>query len=403
MRRTAALFALFVLAPAASTARGQTVDGVEFADWTGVTNADIGDDVASGTLLGHSVRLSGPVLSPLPGSVIDGHWPEFNTPAFTPPLPLSDTIEIRVDQSQAETYTLSFGAPVRNPVMHLGSMGSAFRFPGVPLQRLSGDSGLTVSGDTVSGVPLSGPAGLDPNGTVRLPGTFTSLTIVATYPGNLDGIPTQVGAPVPAPTVTPTPTPAPTETPSSLLPPVAGVRVTSARAAGAVSVKLPGSTTFAPLAQAASLPMGTVVDARRGTVSVRAAADAAGHVQSAMVSAGIFVIRQARARAGGLAVPDLVLRTPPGLARACAVGPRKGFVRRLSIVAKGIFRTRPAKGIVTGRNATWTVGDRCTGTLTRVKKGRVAVKAGRRTNNVTAGHSLSIKARLFAAKVHRDR
>lgn len=401
MRRTAALLALLALAPAASTARGQTVDGVEFADWTGLNNSDSGDDVASGTLLGHAIRLSGPVLSPLPGSVIDGHWPAFNTPAFTPPLALSDAIEIRVDQSQAETYTLSFGAPVTNPVMHLGSMGSAFRFPGVPLQRLSGDSGLTVSGDTVSGVPLSGPGGLDPNGTVRLPGTFTALTIVATYPGNLDGIATQVGAPVPAPAVTPTPPP--TETPSPVLPPVAGVRVTSVRAAGAVSVKLPGRTTFAPLAQAASLPVGTVVDARRGTVSIQAAADAAGHVQSAMVSAGIFVIHQSRARAGEIAVPELVLRTPPGLARACAAGPRKGFVRRLTIVAKGVFRARPAKGIVTGRNATWTVGDRCTGTLTRVKKGRVAVKAGRRTTNVRAGHSLLIKARLFAAKVHRDR
>jgi hypothetical protein len=144
--------------------------------------------------------------------------------------------------------------------------------------------------------------------------------------------------------------------------------------------------------------VGAVVDARNGTLTFRSATDGSGGVESAELAAGIFKIRQARAKGSA---PEFVLATPAGLARACAPNrrrPAKGIVRTLSVVAKGTFRTVPMRGIVTGRNATWTSSDRCDGTLTTVRRGQVSVRHGRRTIRVTAGHSYLIKARLFAAR-----
>jgi hypothetical protein len=71
--------------------------------------------------------------------------------------------------------------------------------------------------------------------------------------------------------------------------------------------------------------------------------------------------------------------------------------------AKGTFRTVPAKGIVTGRNATWTTTDSCDGTLTTVRKGQVTLRVGRRTLRLRAGHRYKIAARLFGARTLRDR
>ena len=54
---------------------------------------------------------------------------------------------------------------------------------------------------------------------------------------------------------------------------------------------------------------------------------------------------------------------------------------------------------MTGRNATWTSEDRCDGTLTRVRRGRVSVRAARRTVTVRAGRAYLVKARLFGARI----
>src|SRR5262249_52900112 len=120
-------------------------------------------------------------------------------------------------------------------------------------------------------------------------------------------------------------------------------------------------------------------------------------------SAGIFRIKQAQARGTATVATDLVLATPAGKAKACASSkaPKKGVVRSLTVVAKGLFRAVPAKGLVTAKSATFTTSDRCDGTLTKVKRGKVAVKAGKRTRTVKAGHSLLLKARLFGAKRRR--
>jgi hypothetical protein len=54
--------------------------------------------------------------------------------------------------------------------------------------------------------------------------------------------------------------------------------------------------------------------------------------------------------------------------------------------------------VIKGANAAWTVSDRCDGTLTKVRTGRVTVRAARRTLTVRAGQRYLLKARLFAAR-----
>jgi hypothetical protein len=222
--------------------------------------------------------------------------------------------------------------------------------------------------------------------------------------GQPDGIDFQVGGvavPVIAPTPTPEPTVVVTPEPTAIapLPPVAGVRVTTSLASGQVLVKLPAGA-FAPLQGTTSLPVGAIVDARQGTLNLVAEGG-----DTAQLAAGIFKIRQARK--GTDHVPELVVATPAGLARTCAPGhtpPPKGIVRVLTITAaKGTFRTVPAKGTVTGRNATWTTTDSCDGTLTTVRKGQVTLRVGRRTLHLRAGHRYKIAARLFGARTLRGR
>jgi hypothetical protein len=378
-----------------------------FADWTSVGAAET-PGRADGTLLGASVSLAGGTIGHT--STLDGSGPNFANPAFfTPPLAHSDRLDLYGTAAPGSEYTLTFGAPVQDPVLHVGNLASIFEFPpNTRIDRLSGDPTFELQGNTVRG---HAAGSTDSSGTIRLAGQYSSVTFTATqnFVGSADGIELQVGAsPVPPVTpvtpVTPQPTPSPSPSPEPTTPtlppaqpPVAGVRVGSQLSEGTVTVKLPGGTQFLPLTGAASLPVGSVVDARRGATEL-AASDGRGGVASAVISAGIFAIRQAEARG---AIAEVALRTPPGKTRACATGPRKGVIRKLSIVAKGVFRTRAAKAVVKGRNASWTVSDRCDGTLTRVKRGHVAVKSGKRTVNLAAGRRLLIKARLFGAKQRR--
>ena len=64
-------------------------------------------------------------------------------------------------------------------------------------------------------------------------------------------------------------------------------------------------------------------------------------------------------------------------------------MRRLSGNANGRFRTRGRHSAATVRGTIWVTADRCDGTLTRVKRGRVAVRdlRRRRTVVVRAGKS----------------
>jgi hypothetical protein len=190
--------AALVCALAVATATASADNGFAFTDWT--SNAG---GVTGGTLLGRNVVLSGPVRLPSDGTVLDDSYIGFGTPNFTPILADSDTGYLVAAGPPGDTYTLTFSSPVTDPVFDFASVGSILTFPaGSELTRISGDAGLTVSGNVVTGqtTPFGANGDNDSNGTVRLQGTVSSLTLQAVSnlpnPSQPDGVYVQVGAAV---------------------------------------------------------------------------------------------------------------------------------------------------------------------------------------------------------------
>jgi hypothetical protein len=172
--------------------------------------------------------------------------------------------------------------------------------------------------------------------------------------------------------------------------PKLGARFGAAAQEGSVRVRLPGADRFVDLPDAASLPVGTVMDARAGAV-VLTTALAGGDVQRATFGGGRFTVRQAAQRGG---LTDLHLRggrfgacrqargTRSLLGVASAAGKRPRPVRKLWGKDRGgRFRTHGRDSVTTVRGTEWSVADRCDGTVTRVTEGAVDVKV-RRTGRV---------------------
>jgi NHL repeat-containing protein len=174
--------------------------------------------------------------------------------------------------------------------------------------------------------------------------------------------------------------------------PVLGKVVSVEPVRGTVRVRRPGDNGLVALAEGASIPVGTLVDARRGAVKLTSASNADGATQTAVFSQGAFLIRQKRARR-----PVTVLQLRGGQLGACPRAARgRGATtarkrrprRRLWGRGKGRFRTRGKHSAATVRGTIWLTEDRCDGTLTKVRRGKVAVRdfVRRRTVMVTAGH-----------------
>ena len=181
-------------------------------------------------------------------------------------------------------------------------------------------------------------------------------------------------APLPAPAA-PSPLPGTELAPAAPAPPVLERSVTLAPAAGTVLVRVPGATTVAALGDGASVPVGSIVDTRAGTVKLQSALPA-GRTQTGTFHGGLFEVRQP---AGGQGMTDLVLRgalptCPAGGARAAAAARRRPPRSLWGHDSHGHFRTRASNSVITVRGTTWFVSDRCDGTLTRVTTGKVAVR-----------------------------
>jgi len=207
--------------------------------------------------------------------------------------------------------------------------------------------------------------------------------------------------------------------------PVAGEVAVVRAVRGRVFVKVPPGTKLPPLPPGeatglpgyralsglASVPVGSTVDARKGTVrlvTARGSKKARGKRNRSITSlaAAIFKFKQAQKRRGGVkaAATQIVMQTPPGRASACSAVPRpKGAIRRLVGTAKGIVRVVAGASTMTVRRAKWITEDRCNGTLTRVVRGRVSLadRRGRRAVQLAAGRRLLIRALLFRAKLRR--
>ena len=164
------------------------------------------------------------------------------------------------------------------------------------------------------------------------------------------------------------------------------------------------------LTDPANIPVGSLVDTRKGRVELTSAADTGGKkLQTAQFYDGIFQIKQSVPRKmpkkAKALVTDLLLRdeiarsqcAPPRRTRSAAVDKKKGPKSALGKLwgnGKGRFRTTGKYSSATVRGTIWLTQHECDGTLTRVRRGVVSVRDFKRkkTLNVKAGHRYLARA-----------
>jgi hypothetical protein len=239
--------------------------------------------------------------------------------------------------------------------------------------------------DATFGCALDGPAGpgvfapcTSPQSYLGLPpGAYTLRVRATDLAGNTGPSATlefSVAAPPPGP-VPPVPTPSPLPVPVPVRPPVPipvfHSSVVARPGLADVRVRLPGSARYAALTGDRALPLGTILDTRRGAVQLVSVARGGGKLQRATFEGAVFRVTQP----AGTTVLSLVGGCRPA--------------RQLAGDGSGAFAVRGRYSTATVRGARWVVRESCSGTLTRVREGVVQVRdqARRRTMLVRAGRS----------------
>ncbi len=177
--------------------------------------------------------------------------------------------------------------------------------------------------------------------------------------------------PTPEPTATAVPavqTPVPTATPEPT--PVFGQSVVAEPVSGTIRVRRPGSRDFVELTAGQPIPLGSTVDAKRGVVEIASVPRAGAKPETAQFRLGIFRITQSRGITD-LKLVEALATCPRRSARATQ---RKPKSRKLWGKGSGKFRTTGNYSAATVRGTEWLVQDSCSGTLTRVTQGVVAVR-----------------------------
>ncbi len=194
--------------------------------------------------------------------------------------------------------------------------------------------------------------------------------------------------------------------PAALSPPVVGKTVNAAPASGKVFVSVPAGSafasvsvpgikgrTFVPLTVARQLPVGSILDARRGSLSRTAASTKAGQVFSGIFSAGVFQTLQSRSGLTTLPLKGSSFRACTARAGRASAALSRRVIRRMRGNASGRFRTRGRYSAATVRGTIWETIDRCDGTLTKVTRGTVVVRDFRKRRNITVRAGKSYLAR----------
>jgi hypothetical protein len=157
---------------------------------------------------------------------------------------------------------------------------------------------------------------------------------------------------------------------------------------------------FVRLTGEQEIPVRSFLDTRHGTVEIVSATGRGARTQSGQFSAGLFQVLQSRARkAKGLTELRLkggnFKRCRAGAGRASAALSRAAIRRLRARSSGGHYRTGGRNSSATVRGTVWTTTDRCDGTLTTVKRGRVVVRDFGRKRNVVvrAGKSYLAKVR----------
>jgi hypothetical protein len=175
---------------------------------------------------------------------------------------------------------------------------------------------------------------------------------------------------------------------------------------------------FIPLTQARQVPVGSQVDALRGTLALIVASSAKHKTQQVRLTGGVFSLSQARkGPQKGLttfALMENAFKGAPSYA-SCTSGKGKKLAHSalaaggptaqaaklkpkvlqtlLATEKSGKFQTKGRYSSATVRGTEWETEDRCDGTLTLVKRGVVAVQDfhTRKTIVLHAGHSFLAK------------
>jgi hypothetical protein len=162
---------------------------------------------------------------------------------------------------------------------------------------------------------------------------------------------------------------------------------------GTVKIKLPGTSTFVVLAEGRQIPVGTIVDATKGRVTLVAASNKTGGTASADFYGGIFKLGQTK---GSKPITTLKLVEKLSCAkRGKASAAAKKKKRRLWGDGKGRFRTEGSYSSATVRGTRWLTEDRCDSTLTKVERGSVSVRdfVKKKTVIVRAGKKYVAKSK----------
>jgi glucose/arabinose dehydrogenase len=166
--------------------------------------------------------------------------------------------------------------------------------------------------------------------------------------------------------------PLPPVVPAQPARPELGETVIVEPAAGRVRVRLPGEDDFVNLRNLRVVPVGSLVDTRRGKALLSSVRDRGGSVQQGHFSKGLFQVRQRRS---DRYLTELILRGEIGpCPRGESATASARASRKLWGNGNGRFRTRGRYSSGAVRGTRWLVADTCDGTLTVVRRGRVAVR-----------------------------
>ena len=282
-----------------------------------------------------------------------------------------------------------------NPATSTGVIAGAGNQTGAPvfsdgLYRVAAGS-PTIDSGTAS-IPALGS--FDPDGNLRLLGGVPDIGAYEYVVGA--GSPDPGAGTGSSPTGTTTPTggndrpggtdPDPvTELPPSARP-VLGRNVDLGPVSGTVRVTLPGSGEAVVLDDGANVPVGSVIDATNGVVSLTSARDSNGETQTGRFWGGAFKVGQSR-KGDQYTVLTLVGDLACGARGKVTAAGRRSARRLWGSDNHGHFRTRGRRGQATVRGTQWLTEDRCNGTFFKVKQGAIVVRdfARKRSVKLTPG------------------
>jgi streptogramin lyase len=235
------------------------------------------------------------------------------------------------------------------------------------------------------------------------PGTTYHLRLVASdcdgcASGTADGADvTFTTAALPAVVSTPPVATTPVPPPAAPAPAAIGKTAVASVVAGTVLVRVPGSARLQSLVADRDIPIGSLIDARRGRIALTTEIDRHGRMQTATAWGAEFALGQTVRRGmttfalrGGPSCPTpAAARGERALAaRAHHVAARRKPVTLWAHDHNGRYSTQGNNSVATVRGTWWRTTDSCRGTLTFVKQGVVAVRDlhTHRTVLVHAGH-----------------